>query len=162
MGIIVSSFIGCGREYLKNTYGDKIKIFDAIEEIPLTDIDGNTNADLIEGYINKVLEVVDDNDIVFVGISNLVREVFNEKNIDYDLFYPSKERRGEFIENQVRKRTNPKIIQSLDKNFDKWVDEIDNDETKNCYKHKLSNRGEFIGNAPIIIQYIDSLKNDKG
>jgi hypothetical protein len=40
MGIIISSFIGCGREYLKNTYGDKVKIFDAVAEIPLTDIDG--------------------------------------------------------------------------------------------------------------------------
>lgn len=159
MGIIISSFIGCGREYLKNTYGDKVKIFDAVAEIPLADIDGNINADLIEGYINKVLEVVDDNDIVFVGASAFIRDTLNEKKIDYDLFYPSKERRGEFIENQVRKRTKPKIIQSLDKNFDKWIDEIDNDESENCYKHELSNKGEFIGNTPIIMQYIDSLKS---
>jgi hypothetical protein len=47
----------------------------------------------------------------------------------------------------------------LDKNFDKWVQEIDDDEAPNCYKHKLSNMGEFIGNSPIIMQYIDSLKN---
>ena len=33
MGIIISSFIGCGREYLKNTHGKKAKIFDAIDEI---------------------------------------------------------------------------------------------------------------------------------
>ena len=158
MGIIISSFIGCGREYLKNTYGDKIKIFDAIEEVPLTDIDGKTNGDLIEGYVNKVMDIIDDNDIVFIATSKEVREAFTEKNIDYDLFYPSKERRGEFIENQVRKRTNSKIIQSLDRNFDKWIDEIDNDESENCYKHKLANRGEFIGNTPVIMQYIDSLK----
>ena len=39
------------------------------------------------------------------------------------------------------------------------MQEIDDDETPNCYKHKLSNMGEFIGNSPIIMQYIDSLKN---
>lgn len=161
MGIIISSFIGCGREYLKNTYGDKAKIFDAVDEIPLTDIDGKINADLIEGYINKVLEVVDDNDIVFIGASKSLREALNEQKIDYDLFYPSKERRGEFIENQVRKRSNPKIIQNLDRNFDKWIEEIDNDEAENCYKHKLSHQGEFIGNTPIIMQYIESLTHDK-
>ena len=46
MGIIISSFIGCGREYFKNTYGKKAKIFDAVEKIPLTDVDGTTNQDL--------------------------------------------------------------------------------------------------------------------
>lgn len=158
MGIILSSFIGCGREYLKNTYGDKVKIFDAVAEIPLTDIDGKTNGDLLEGYVNKVLDVVDSHDIVFIDSSKAVRDALNEKNVDYDIFYPSKERRGEFIENQVRKRTNSKIIQSLDRNFEKWVDNIDNDESENCYKHKLVNRGEFIGNTPIIMQYINSLK----
>lgn len=158
MGIIVSSFIGCGREYLKNTYGDKVKIFDAVAEIPLTDINGNTNAELIEGYVNKVMDIIDDNDIVFIGSSPQIREAFNEKNIDYDLFYPSADRRREFIENQVRKRTSPKIIQSLDKNFDKWVQEIDDDEAENCYKHKLSNQGEYVGNSPAIMQYINGLK----
>ena len=158
MGIIISCFVGCGREYFKNTYGNKIKIFDAIDEVPLTDVDGKTNSDLIEGYINKVMDVVDDNDIVFIGSSKTVRNAFNERNIDYDIFYPSEERRGEFIENQVRKRTAPKVVQTLDSNFDKWVKEIDNDDSENCYKHKLVNKGEFIGNTPIIMQYIDSIK----
>lgn len=158
MGIIVSSFIGCGREYFKNTYGDKIKIFDAIDEVPITDVDGKINADLLDGYINKVMSVVDDNNIVFIESSKEVREAFNERNVDYDVFYPSVDRRGEFIENQVRKRTAPKVIQTLDSNFDKWVKEIDNDDSENCYKHKLVNKGEFIGNTPIIMQYIDSVK----
>lgn len=39
------------------------------------------------------------------------------------------------------------------------MQEIDDDESPNCYKHKLSRMGEFIGNSPIIMQYIDSLKN---
>jgi hypothetical protein len=158
MGIIISCFTGCGREFLKNTHGDKAKIFDAVAEMPLTDIDGKINGELLESYFNKVMSVVDDNDIVFVDASTAVRDKLNENNVDYDIFYPSAERRGEFIENQVRKRTNPKIIRSLDKDFEKWVTEIDDDESPNCYKHKLNNQGEFIGNAPIIMQYINSLK----
>lgn len=157
MGIIVSSFIGCGREFFKNTFGNKVKIFDAVAEIPLTDIDGKTNADLIEGYVNKVMSVVDENDIVFVDSSSAIRNALNDRGIDYDLFYPSENRRGEFIENQVKKRAAPKDIQSLDRNFVKWIEEIDNDESENCYKHKLNNRDEFIGNSQIIINYINSL-----
>ena len=158
MGIIISSFIGCGREFLKNVYGDKIKIFDAVDEIPLTDIDGKINSDLLDGYVNETLNATNNSDIVFIDFSNTVRNAFNERNIDYDLFYPSKERKNEFIENQVIKRTKPKDIQTLDRNFEKWVDEIDDDKTDNCYKHKLANKGEFIGNTPLIMEYIDSLK----
>jgi hypothetical protein len=157
MGIIISSFIGCGREYLKNSYGDKVKIFDAVEEIPMDEV----TDDALEEYINKVMSVVDENDIVFIGSSEKIRDAFNERSIDYDVFYPSEERRGEFIENQVRKRVKPKHIQALDKDFAKWVKEIDDDESENCYKHKLSHFGEFIGNSPIIMQYIDNLKNQK-
>ena len=160
MGIIISCFVGCGREYFKNTYGDKIKIFDAIDKVTLTDVDGKTNSDLIEGYINKVMDVVDDNDIVFIGSSKTVRNAFNERNIDYDVFYPSEERRGEFIENQVRKRISPKEIKNIDIHFAKWVKEIDEDDSENSYKHKLTNKGEFIGNSPVIMQYINTLGNE--
>jgi uncharacterized membrane-anchored protein YjiN (DUF445 family) len=159
MGIILSSFRGCGREFLKNTHGDKVKIYDAIADIPATDIEGKTNQDLLEEYYNKVMDNVDSYDIVFIDSSTGIRDTFNEHGVDYDVFYPSKERRGEFIENQVRKRAKPEVIRSLDKNFEKWVQEIDDDEAPNCYKHKLSKMGEFIGNSPIIMQYIDSLKN---
>lgn len=149
MGIIVSSFIGCGREYLKNTHGNKVKIYDAVEQLSKNDT---------ETYFNTVMSVVDDNDIVFIDTDENVREIFNENNIDYDLFYPSSDRRGEFIENSVRKRLSPKDIQNLDKNFNKWVEIIDNDESPNCYKHKLNHKGEFIGNEPTIMSYIDNLK----
>ena len=146
MGIIISSFTGCGKTFLTNTYGDKAKIFDA----------SSVNLDSI---VNEVMGVIDNYDIVFIPASENVRELFNEQNIDYDVFYPSKERRGEFIENQVRKRAKPNVIRSLDKNFEKWIQEIDDDEASNCYKHKLSNTGEFISNSSIIMQYIDSIKN---
>lgn len=152
MGIIISSFIGCGREYFKNTYGKKAKIFDAVEELSQTDLDT---------YFNTVMSEVDKYDIVFIGSNNVIRDKFNENNVDYDIFYPSSERRGEFIENQVIKRTNPKVIRELDKNFEEWVDDIDNDESQNCYKHKLSNKGEFIGNSPIIMQYINSVNQNE-
>ena len=95
MGIIISSFIGCGREYLKNIYGKKAKIFDVADEMGIND---SSNQDLLEECYNKVMSVVDDYDIVFIPSSKNVREIFNEHNVDYDIFYPSVERRNEFIE----------------------------------------------------------------
>jgi hypothetical protein len=154
MGIIISSFKGCGKDYLKNTQGDKIKIFDAIESIELDENDD----DSFESYFNNVMDSVEDNDIIFIGSSERIRDKFNENKVDYDVFYPSKERRGEFIENQVRKRARPNDIRDMDKNFEKWVQEIDDDDSPNCYKHKLVEQGEFIGGVPAIMRYIDSIK----
>jgi len=155
MGIIISSFIGCGREFLKNTQGDKIRIFDAVSDVEVDE----SNDESLESYYNIVMDNVSGNDIVFIGSSERIRKVFDDNNTDYDVFYPSKERRGEFIENQVRKRSNSKSIRELDANFNKWINEIEDDEHSNCYKHKLSNNGEFIGNTPIIMTYIDSVIN---
>ncbi len=148
--------MGCGREYLKNIYGKKTKIFDVVDEMGIND---SSNQDLLEECYNKVMSVVDDYDIVFIPSSKNVREMFNEHNVDYDIFYPSVERRNEFIENQVRKRTKPDVIRKLDKNFEEWVNEIDDDESPNCYKHKLNKQGEFIGNEPTIMSYINGLNN---
>ena len=146
MGIIVSSFVGCGKTYLMNTVKGKAKIMDA------TGIDN-------ENVISEVMSVVDDYDIVFISPDKETRDLFNANGIDYDVFYPSAERRGEFIENQVRKRTKPNDIRDLDRKFEKLVKEMDDDENSNCYKHKLLNQGEFIGNTPIIMQYIDSINS---
>jgi hypothetical protein len=41
------------------------------------------------------------------------------------------------------------------------IEDIENDESPNCYKHKLENKGEFLGNIPLIMQYINNLTNDK-
>ena len=34
------------------------------------------------------MNVVDDYDIVFIGASEKIRDIFNEHNVDYDIFYP--------------------------------------------------------------------------
>lgn len=150
MGIIVSSFRGCGKTYLKNTYGDKVVIKESI-----------LNEENHDSYAQQTLDLANESDIVFVPATKEVREILNENNVDYDLYYPDKKRRLEFVENQAKKRENMKMIQEMDNKFDKWIDEIENDESENCYKHKLSNRNEFIGNDPTIMQYITNVQETK-
>ena len=58
MGIIISSTLGCGKDELINEYSDKIKI-DDISDIEIDD-----------EFINKVNDLSDDNDILFVSSSN--------------------------------------------------------------------------------------------
>ena len=98
-------------------------------------------------------------DIIFIPSGKEFLDAFNKRNIDYDIFYPSKERRGEFIENMVRKHTSSKGIMELDRGFNQMVDRIDAIDAPNCYKHKMTEPGHFIGNDNAIMGYLNSLKN---
>ena len=156
MGIIVSSFPGCGKTYLMNTHGDKADMLDAttlMGEGQEGDYDYNK-------WVDNIMDVVEDYDIVFIPVAEKLLDAFNKRNIDYDIFYPSKERRGEFIENMVRKRAFRNDIMMLDREFDKIVDRIDNIEAENCYKHKMNEQGHFIGNDNAIMQYINNIKQN--
>ena len=144
MGIIISSFVGCGKTFFTNQYSDRIKIEDVSDK-------------KLDEMVDYVTEIINDRDIVFIPSSLSVRELFEKREIDYDVFYPSKERRLEFIENLVRKRVKSDEIREFDVNFERFINEIDGDRSKNCYKHKLSNPNEFIGNSSIILEYINKI-----
>ncbi len=144
MGVIISSTLGCGKDELIDEYSDKIKIHD------ISDIEIN------DEFINKVNDLSDDNDILFVSSSDDVIDKLIESKIDFDLFYPSKERRTEFIENQVKIRAPFDIIRNLDMNFAKNINRIDSIEGDNVYKHKMSNKGEYIYNNNKILKYIEN------
>lgn len=150
MGIILSCFKGIGKTYLENTKGRDVKISD------LSDFDGDYST-----FVDNVLSEAADNDIVFVPSDKTVRDLLNERGVNYDVFYPSKERRKEFIENEVRKHSKSSEIRLLDTNFNQMIDEIEEDDSENCYKHVLSGFGEFIGNNPILLSYIDDISKKK-
>jgi hypothetical protein len=154
MGIIISSFPGCGKEYLTNTHGSKAKILNA------RTLMGEEEEQDFYALVDKMMDVVNDYDIIFIPVADELLNILDERKIDYDLFYPSKDRRKEFLENMVRKRAPRDSVMVLDREFDKIVERLDGIESENCYKHKLEDAGQFIGNQPIIMSYIDSLKND--
>jgi hypothetical protein len=144
MGIIISGFKGCGRTFFTNLNKDKVRIFEK-------------RGELTNDTIEEINNTINDYDVVFVDSDAKSRELLEEHNLDYDIFYPSKERRLEFLENEVKKRTNSKDIQELDRFFNKWIDEIDGDDSENCHKHKLVENGHFIGNDEMIIRYLDAI-----
>lgn len=160
MGIIISSFPGCGKTYLTNTHGDKVKVVDAMVAFRYA---GEPTDDGYEydynAFVDEVMKNVEKYDIVFIPVDSQCLDAFNKRRIDYDIFYPSSERRGEFIENMVRKRMKPQGIMMLDRDFDKMVKEIDDMAFENCYKHKMTEQGHFIGNDTAIMNYITSIKN---
>ena len=150
MGIIVSTFTGIGREELISSYDGKIKILDQTDQSILDEVPPDS-------YVSGIMSQVDDYDIVFIPTDKHIRDEFERRNIDYDIFYPSKERRQEIILKLVGGRMPFPDIAKFDNSCNKLIDEIDNDESPNCYKHKLSENNQFIWNDQTINNYINSV-----
>lgn len=144
-----------------NTHGDKAKMMDAVVTLGYTGVPTDDEHDYdYDLFVDAVMKEVGKYDIVFIPVGDEYLNAFNKRNIDYDLFYPSKERRGEFIENMVRKRMKSQGIMMLDRDFEKMVEKIDAIEAENCYKHKMAEPGHYIGNDNAIMQYINNIKQN--
>lgn len=149
MGIIISSFKGCGKRTLLSDLDH------GITGVDCGTVDSDTD---IDAYIDSALSFSEKYDFVFISPSTKLRQRLNERAIDFDVFYPSKARKNELIEGLVRSREPHSSIAAFDKNYEKMVDSIDNDRLEHEKKHKLENKGEFIGNNELIIKYIISLQ----
>lgn len=148
MGIILSCFTGIGASYLINTCQDAVKILD------VRDVDTNELYQTISDNIEKY-------DIIITKSTLEVIRVLDANMLNYDLFYPSKERKQEFIINMVRKHVPSSQIREIDMQFDSMVDSLDNIESNNAYKHKLNLQGMFLGNDIALRGYINSVSSNK-
>jgi hypothetical protein len=151
MGIIVSVFPGCGREYLKKNCREGV----TVENVRISSFDEN---EFPENYVDYVLSVVDKNDIVLISSHPAVCEELNKREVDFNLFYPERSRRNEIIENFVISRKPMKYIQEVDNKWTEWIDLIEERTLEHCFKHSLS-KGQFIGNFPMMNEYVYNLLN---
>lgn len=153
MGIIVSAFPGCGKTTMFNELNGKIKIMDS-------DSSKFDKIDFPRNYIEHIKENIDNVDIMFISSHEDVRNALENEDIDFDLFYPSIDRKIEFLENYVKRRSNREFIMKVDANWKEWIDGIENNSLKHCHIHKL-NRGEFLMNNDLLNRYIQSLNKDE-
>ena len=153
MGIIVSTLVGCGKDELISQYQGKAKFNDLTYESLLKEIPPKQ-------FVDDIMNSVDENDVTFIPSESYILEELERRNIDYDIFYPSKERRQEIIIKLVGGKTPFPTIAKIDNNFNKWIDEIDAKESPNCFKHKMEKKDEFLYNSSIIIDFLKTVGNE--
>lgn len=146
MGIIVSGFPGCGRRYLKDNCRDGI----TVENVKVSDYNSDGFPD---NYVDYVLSIVDKTDIVLISSHPAICEELNSRGVDFNLFYPERSRRNEFVENFVLAHKPAKQIQEIDNKWTEWIDLIEERTLEHCFKHSLS-KGQFIGNFPMMNEYV--------
>ena len=80
-------------------------------------------------------------DKILVSSHKDVRDALVKKGIPYVLVYPNREIKDEYIQRYKDRGNNDTFVDLLDKNWDNWMDEMDNQE--GCYKVKIGS-GQYL------------------
>ena len=153
--ILVSAFPGLGKTYLYQQYKDRLKILDLnTGRFEGDDFPGN--------YIAEVEKRLNDYDLILLSSDRNVRYALNDAGLDFDLFYPSKERKNELIEIYVTNRKSRDFIMNLDHNFYNLIDEIEDEDLEHCFKHKLDKPHRFIAQFDLLNNFLKSSMEMKG
>ena len=146
MGIILSVFEGLKVDPLKNS-------------CQVSDLRNNNsfNNSSDESKIELIMELVNSGDIVIVNTDTSIRKLLDGNELDFDIFYPSENRKIEIINNLVVERIKPDYIKKVDLNFIKRLKAIENSNFAHEYKHLLSSANEYVYNNSLVNSYISSI-----
>ena len=97
-------------------------------------------------YIDHIERNIQDPkvDKILVSSHKDVRDVLLKKGIPYVLVYPNRDIKDEYIQRYRDRGNNDSFVDLLDKNWDNWMDEMDNQE--GCQKIKL-NSGQYLSDV---------------
>lgn len=153
--ILISAFPGLGKTYLYQQYKDRLKILDLnTGRFEGDDFPGN--------YIAEVEKRLNDYDLILLSSDRNVRYALNDAGLDFDLFYPSKDRKNELVEIYVTNRKSRDFIMNLDHNFNDFIDEIEDEELEHCFKHKIDKPHRFIAQYDLLNNFLKSSMEMKG
>jgi hypothetical protein len=106
-------------------------------------------------YIEHILENIGKQDVIFISTHEVVRkalksiDIFSNENVEgIYLVYPDLSLKDEYMKRYKERGNNKQFIEVLDKMFDNWVEELDNESNK-FTKIKLNNSNYYISNISI-------------
>ena len=150
--IIVSAFPATGKSYFcSSTKYFKCLDSDSSNFSWVKDEKGNNtkerNPNFPQNYIEHIKENIGKVDIIFVSSHKIVRDALHESEIRFELVYPDRELKDEYIERFRNRGNDEKFIEFISNNWDNFIDEMEEDKTFSFMKYKL-NSGEYIKNCP--------------
>lgn len=133
--LLISAFPGTGKSYFfKNS---KKKVLDS---------DSSTfdKSEFPDNYIKHIKENIGEADVIMISSHKEVRDALVKNDMKFILVYPERELKDEYIERYKERGNDPKFIELLDKNWDSWITELENQ--KGCFHTRLSS-GKYISDV---------------
>lgn len=136
MNKIISAFPGTGKSYMynKNMFSSKHIILDS-------DSSKFDKSNFPDNYIEHIKEWKDKASIIFVSSHDTVRKALVENNIKFDLVYPDRSLKYDYINRYVKRGNDKKFIELLIENWDTWITEM---ESQSGCTHVVLQKGQYI------------------
>lgn len=140
--IIISAFPAVGKSYLydnQDKLGLKVSDSDSskFSWIPNSN-PKERNPNFPTNYINHIKEIQPNYDLVLVSSHKNVRDSLMENNMKFIIVYPSKEVKEVYMKRYKQRGNDQSFIDMMDKNFESFVDEIDQIDSPLVKKIKLT------------------------
>lgn len=146
MALIISAYPGCGKSYttnyLKEHRPDLIVLdsdssyFSWIWESGVkTD---KRNPEFPNNYIQHIKDNMNTANIIFVSSHKNVREALKDAGIRFMLVYPDKSMKEEFMQRYKNRGSSEEFIKFQSDNWDKFIDECENEDNMKVDKFKLT------------------------
>jgi gluconate kinase len=125
--MIISGFPGIGKTY----YATNFENAKDLDSTPFSKLDnGERNPEFPNNYINKLKEIKDDYDIIFVSSHKETRDALANANLDYIVIYPDLKLKGNKEAFMKRYRTREhhtdreSFLKLMEKNFEKFAEDL--------------------------------------
>lgn len=154
---VISAFPGMGKTYCFNNIKDK-KILDSDSSKFSWKIDDDENKvrnpDFPENYMDHIKQNLGKCDYIFVSSHREVRDALINNSIFFNLIYPDKNRKEEFLKRYSDRGSDDKFISLLKESWDNWIDD--------CDSYGLKRIGCTSSNAfEYVSEFIEYFKNFK-
>ena len=134
---VYSAFPGTGKTtYFNNTYKNVLD----------SDSSKFDKADFPSNYIEHIKRNLEDDTVEKIMVSSHkdVRDALVSDNIPFVLIYPEKDLKDEYLQRYKDRGNNDAFVDLLDKNWDNWMDEMDNQDAS--YRIRLKS-GQYMSDV---------------
>lgn len=146
MALIISAYPGCGKSYttnyLKEHRPDLIVLDSDSSYFSWIWKNGvkteERNPDFPNNYIQHIKDNMNTANIIFVSSHKNVREALINEHIRYMLVYPDKSMKEEFMQRYKNRGSSEEFIKFQSDNWDKFIDECENEDSIKVDKFKLT------------------------
>lgn len=143
--LVISAFPGTGKSFItKNNNKKDFVVLDSDSSEYSWFKKGERNPDFPNNYIKHIKENLGKADIIMVSSHKDVRDALVKNNIDFTLVYPDKSLKDEYIKRYQERGNDEKFIETLDKNWNNWIEELENQT--GCKKIVLKS-GQFLSDV---------------
>ena len=116
---VISAFPACGKTFF---YKNKQDDFEGILDSDLSDFDK------LNDYIQHIKDNIGKVEVILVSAHKVVRDALKENDIDYNLIYPRKDQKEDWMRRFVNRGNNENFVNFISKNWDSFIDDMDKDD----------------------------------